>query len=567
MNDMEVPANEGLSVLESTGPLEQRESESPAEEKTTRRSMLRGSALMALLWGTDAYGQVAQPGMQEQLPIDHLDIDIVQRRCAVQVGGPSRAHRLVDKATFGFTKAELARVQTLGYNNWLTEQLDPNNVPGWAQFEADLATVQHPTHNYGPYLTLDDLPGGQLCFENSTDVRRELVRARIIRACYSPAQLFERAVEFFTDHLNVDQRASNQISILKTLEDSWAIRAHALGNLKDIILASAKSPAMLLYLNGQENTSSAVNENYARELCELHTLGDGNCYDQATIEVLARALTGWRTDTSGANCGIVSFVPGNHDDSTKTVIFPNCPGGPVQFIIPGGLGANEIDEVVDILTNPAKLGVETAKFVGRKLAIHFSRYDPPQALVNAAVNAYVANYGNNDIAAMIKVILSQKWINCSRDKVKRPIHLLASTIRALDGSVSDPGIESQSSRMVGGFLSPAGHLPYQWPTPDGYNDTAEYWSALFPRWDFGAALTNNEYNGVHLNDIIAALAPHNTAQDTIDALDDCMFDGFMDPDDKTAILGYFGGGGPPFGDPEKRLMIGLVIGSPSFQCY
>lgn len=564
MNDMKMSADNKLDALESPGSFEQSASETQVEEKTTRRSMLRGSALAAVLWGADAYGQLMEsPTMEMQPELPTLGKKLL---CSQLVGGPSQEHRLIDKATFGFTESELARVQSMGYDNWLAEQLDPNNVPGWNQFETDLVAIQHPTHGYGPYPSLDDLPGGQLCFDHPAVVQRDLVRARVIRACYSPAQLFERAVEFFTDHLNVDQLAVPINRRLKTLEDSHAIRPNALGNFKDILLASAKSPAMLLYLNGQENTADGVNENYARELCELHTLGVDNCYDQGTIETLAPVLTGWQTvDSGGDSCGVVTFNASDHDNAARTVTFPNCPGGPVDFNV-GGRGPLDIEDVIDILTNPVKLGLETAKFVGRKLAIHFSGYNPPQALVDAVVDAYAANFGNNDIAAMINVILSRQWIDCSTTKVKRPLHLLASTIRALEGSVSDPGRDGQVNRMVGGFLEPAGHLPYRWPAPDGYADTAEYWSALLPRWNFGAKLANREYGGVNIDDIIDELTEQNTtAQETIDALDACMFDGFMDPNDKTTILSHFGGGS--FGVAERRLMIGLTIGCPSFQCY
>jgi uncharacterized protein (DUF1800 family) len=541
--------------------------------KTSRRKMLLGGgAAMAALFGTHAYSKPTQRSDSRSLaePQDRASAHPrgapILADCPQPPGDPPSEIKLLHKGTLGFTQAELARVQSMGYDNWLDEQLNPASMPEWATFEFDLTTIQHPVHGYGPYVTLPLPPGGipgglDLCDNNqftTTDVRRELVRACLIRAIYSPAQLFERAVMFWTDHVNTHHRA-DYLERLKTFEDRLAIRAHALGNFSDLLMASAKSPAMLVYLNGRENTKNSVNENYAREIMELHTLGGGNCYDEDTIKILARMLTGWNVDPSGAGeCGVLYPWNNNrHNDDPKTLIFP-CDGSPVQFDIPGGLGEFEIDEVIDILTNPSKMGLLTAEYVGRKLCKFFSGYEPPQELVDAVVAAYVAHFTGDNIKEMIRVILSQEWIHCGTLKVKRPIHLLASALRACEGSVSDPGAEDQGGRMVGEFLQPGGHVPYGWPTPDGYPDTAEYWSALLPRWNFGASLSATEYSGANLNAFVASLAGYTTAADTIDALDQIMFGGCMSTDDHATILGYINSLGT-FDETAKRTMIGMAV--------
>ncbi|MCB9858237.1 MAG: DUF1800 family protein [Phycisphaerales bacterium] len=559
-----------------------------AEEITTRRAMLRGTALAAAMWGAKAYGQTMQnPGVE---PIQVRPPVIA---CPSLVGGPTKEQKLVSKATFGYTQAEEARVVAMGYNAWLDEQLDFTNVPGWVEFEDSLlnpVSGRDPWFGQNLFNYLLDDPGGPLCEvyppgPHPDVVRRELVRAACIRAVYSPAQLYERAVGFWNDHLTTYHR-TGQLPKTKHFGDRLHIRPNALGNVRDIILASATSPDMLEYLDGRTNKKTSINENYGRELLELHTLGklaDGsfNCFDQATIAGIARALTGWYVDTYGTGeCGIVSFITSWHDGTAKSIDFP-CDGSVFTLQIPAGLfaGPEDIDNseiafVIDALTDPSQMGLKTAEFIARKLCVYFSGDNPSASLVQAVVAAYVANYRQNDIAAMIRVILSQQWIHCGKPKLKRPIHLMASALRSTEAAVSDPGQDGQADRMVGGFLERAGHIPFDWPAPDGFSFESSYWvTSLLPRWNFGARLAavntaDGKFNGVSINTFITDLANMQfpDATSLVNHLDQVMFGGHMGFSDRAELISYVSGLGA-INATVIRECVGLLLGAPSFQLY
>lgn len=557
-----------------------------AASRKTRREVLAGG-LAALVFGRKAYGNPGNPLEQAALgrtaPSGKTTVaarpGIVPGpiACPSIIGGKSKAHKLVDKATFGWNAATEAAVTTMGYNAWLDQQLDPYSWADYLNFESDLATVQHPTHLYGPYPTIDELPGSTLICTGDTnqawDVRRELVRARVIRAVYSPAQLLERMVEFWTDHFNTHHQSPFQLNRHKTFEDTHQIRPNALGKFSTLLKASALSPAMLLYLNGFENTVGTPNENYAREVMELHTLGVDNGYDHTTIEVVARMLTGWQVNTGPSTCGIIPpFVNSRHDNLAKTLVFPAThtkDGVERTYNIAANLNDMEIDVLIDILTDPGKMGTFTAEFVGTKMCKWLSGYNPPQGLINAVVDAYVANWADpntNEIAEMVRVILSQQWIDCSKNKIKRPLHLLASTARACDATISDPGDENSTSRLVGGYLRVADHIPFNKESPDGYPDGKEEWADLRTRWESGARWAFNNFTSASINTFVSGL-PTTTVQAALDALDNALFGGFMSASDRTTITNYFSGVTPPLTTTQLREMTSLVLASPSFQCY
>ncbi|MCA9257448.1 MAG: DUF1800 family protein, partial [Phycisphaerales bacterium] len=380
----------------------------------------------------------------------------------------------------------------------------------------------------------------------------------------------------WTDHFNVYHQMPNANNRYKTLEDTHHIRPNALGKFKDLLKASALSPAMLLYLNGVENTAGSPNENYAREIMELHTLGVDNGYDQQTIVELARMLTGWEVEVpnsfhgGGANCGAIKpFDILRHDTGVKNLVFP-ANGNPQTYVINDpNLGENEIDVVVDILTDPAKMGIFTAEFIAGKMCRWLSSYTPPQALKQAVVDAYVANWADpntNEIAEMVKVILSQTWIHCGDEKVKRPLHLLASTARACNATISDPGTELQSGRLVGGYLSVADHIPFNKQSPDGYPDGKEEWADLRTRWEHGARWAFNTFGAASISAFVSGLPTASVAA-ALDALDNALTGGFMTQADRTTITNYFSGVSLPLSLTARREMTSLALASPSYQCY
>lgn len=496
--------------------------------------------------------------------------------CPAAISGPSAEHKLAHKATFGYSLGLEQEIITKGYNTWLKEQLDYTNITAWTTFESNLATT---------YPAIAALPGdASFCCANAQtrkDNRQELQKARLIRAYSSPAQLFERMVEFWTDHLNTFALTPT-LDRMKVFEDRDVIRANALGKLKDMLLASAKSPAMLVYLDGNSNASGNPNENYARELLELHSLGVDVCYDENTIQELAKALTGWRVDVSTncstTNCGVVTFDNTKHDNTAKTLVFLTCN----QFSIPVNSGINELGLVIDMLTNPFllddfqnanRLAELTVKRIASKLATYFLSCKPPQRIINDMWRAYQTSYqaGGNDIAAMMAILLGKNNIHCGSRLLKRPLHLAASAMRATGSIITDPGDEDSPDTLIGGFLKSAGHIPYFWPAPNGYPPPCDegYWGAnLLARKNLGAAMFNITppylINGVNSLPAAQAMLAAASNQVAIDLLDTFVFGGFMPAFDKARILAYMDSTVDILARAEA---LGLLVGSPGFQWY
>ena len=536
------------------------------------QKIMAGASVATALAGT----QVKAGPFQGQVIVAPQDA------CPVPVNGPSAAYKLAHKATFGYFSGVEDAIVNMGYTNWLNDQLNYTYVAGWSAFETNLAST-YPAIAYAEQS--QDLCCGN--FNMRKMRRQELQKARVIRAAESPAQLYERMVEFWTDHLNTFVLTPN-LNRMKILEDREVIRANALGRLKDMIYASATSPAMLIYLDGNSNTKNKPNENYARELLELHTLGANVCYTELTIQELAKSLTGWKVDVSvdtSANCtggpytcGAVTFNNADHDNTSKVLDFTGCN----QFTLQANLGITELDEVVDILTNPNRLddfmnqnrvAEQTVKNIARKLAAYFFHCDPPQSKINAMWDAYKTAYNAQryDLTAMMRELLKEATIHCSGPIFKRPLHLAVSAVRATGSTITDPGDEDSSDTLIGGFLNSAGHIPYFWPAPDGYAPGCDkdYWGAnQLTRENLGAAMFNTSppflINGVNSVPASQAVLAAASSQDVVDLIDSVMFGGFMPTFDKARIKQYMDSTIDILARVEA---LGLTIGSPGFQWY
>jgi uncharacterized protein (DUF1800 family) len=304
-------------------------------------------------------------------------------------------------------------------------------------------------------------------------LREEITRHTLLRALYSKRQLLEVMVGFWTDHLNINLEKGDCI-YLKPSDDRLVIRAHALGHFKELIRASATSPAMLVYLDGKENQkkepSDVPNENYARELLELHTLGVDGGYTQTDVYEAARSLTGWRLQT-GWRKGTVYFDPGMHDDGEKHVLGQS---------IPAGGGITDVDQLVEIACNHPS----TAHHIATKLARRFVSEDPPASLVKRLASVFSATDG--DIKSLLRVVFTSDEFKLSKGlKFKRPFQYIVSCLRALgaDTHVHQPLIE---------YLQRMGQGPFQYPTPDGYPDRAAPWlGTMLWRWNFAFSAASN----------------------------------------------------------------------------
>ena len=445
--------------------------------------------------------------------------------------------RLLQRATMGVTVSDLERLSELGYDGWLAEQLDYESLDDTA-LERDLAAA-FPSITLTAEQLLD-----RFLSDPATPIF-DLMNARLYRAVYSPRQLFERMVTFWSDHFHTSV-FSDAGFLLKPVDQREVIRRHALGNFRELLHASAHSPAMLVYLTNDSNVAGLPNENYARELMELHTLGVDNGYTQQDVTEVARCFTGWTLNRAGGDpskgFGEFFFDAANHDDGEKLVL---------GQVIPAGGGVEDGERVLDILAGHFL----TSKFIVEEMARYLWGYKPSSAIINSVATLFRNSDG--DIKAVVKALLSSNRIKNSKDKLKRPFHLVTSTARALGADIRTPFI-------VLGRLFEAGHLPFNWSPPDGYPDSEEYWSGLvLPRFNFGALLYSNAAAGMALG--VDFIDPELGADEILDRIDRVLFGDTMSAAVRTALAGFLDSG--TLTKQRIREAIGLAVGSPEFQSY
>jgi uncharacterized protein (DUF1800 family) len=320
-----------------------------------------------------------------------------------------------------------------------------------------------------------------------------LRRTAILRAVYSKRQLFEVMCEFWSDHFNIDP-GKGDCRYTKIGDDRDVIRTHALGNFRDMLRTSALSPAMLWYLDGRANVkrtpNEKPNENYARELMELHTLGVHGGYTQHDVMEVARCLTGW-TILAKRNDGFSGNLQSPLKDRAKVVFRKDAhDNGAKQVLgqdIPAGLGEGDLDRVIDIVAaHPS-----TAQFIATKLCVRFISDDPPPAAIETVTRAFADSHG--DIKTTLRALFATPEFHASTGaKFKRPFHFVVSALRATNA-------ETDADRGLMSYLEKMGQTPFRWPTPDGYPARAPHWhSTLLWRWKFALALANNRINGTHI---------------------------------------------------------------------
>jgi uncharacterized protein (DUF1800 family) len=330
-------------------------------------------------------------------------------------------------------------------------------------------------------------------YEEDAEVMPPILRrVAVLRAVYSERQLFEVMSEFWSDHFNIDP-GKGDCRYTKFADDHDVIRAHALGNFREMLRASALSPAMLWYLDGRANVKRTAeekpNENYARELMELHTLGVHGGYTQRDVMEVARCLTGWtilakKDDGYSGNYrsplkdrAKVVFRKEAHDNGAKQVLG--------QYI-PAGLGEGDIDRVIGIVaTHPS-----TAQFIATKLCMRFISDEPPPVAVETVTSAFTSSGG--DIKKTLRALFATPEFHAATGaKFKRPFHFVVSALRATNA-------QTDADRGLLSYLEKMGHVPFRYPTPDGYPARAQHWHAtLLWRWKFALALANNRINGTH----------------------------------------------------------------------
>ena len=327
-------------------------------------------------------------------------------------------------------------------------------------------------------------------------VNSDLIENKLYRAIYSNRQLEEVLADFWMNHFNVFN-GKGQDRVLLTSFERDAIRPHVFGHFKDMLLATARHPAMLFYLDNWQSQAPrddlppppaaatgalrrpGLNENYGRELMELHTMGVDGGYTQADVIAVARAFTGW-TIFDLNKYAEFWFNPGMHDRKEKVVL---------GHRIPAGGGEGDGLEVIDILAHHPS----TAKFISKKLAQRFVADDPPQRLVDRMTETFTNTDG--DLRAVLQTMFgSPEFLSegAWRSKLKSPLEVVVGAVRALNADVTDTSALAQQIASLGQPL-------YGKVEPTGYPNNGEAWAntaGILGRVNFATALTSGQVAGV-----------------------------------------------------------------------
>ncbi|RME85558.1 MAG: DUF1800 domain-containing protein [Caldilineae bacterium] len=492
----------------------------------TRREFLKTGGLLALLaTGPHFIRSGTQPPIRWRSPQPVLAQD--------------PALHLLRRATFGPTRSELERMRSMGVDAWIEEQLHPELIDD-GELEAHLKATY-------PTLSMD-LP--DLFQMPPRQVVAELRAATLERALYSKRQLLEVLVDHWSNHFSVDQLKGG-CRFSKTWEDREVIRAHALGSFRDLLGADARSPCMLEYLDNYRSTKEAPNENYARELMELHTLGVDGGYTETDVKEVARAFTGW-TIARGTHTFV--FRQRIHDTGSKVVL---------GHFLPAGRGIEDGEEVLDLLARHES----TSYYVSRRLAQRLVADEPPDNVVTAAAKVFRDTDG--DLRAVVRAILMHKafWTSTGQ-KLRRPLELLVAAARTLE----IPDIDGSIMTAAANYL---GQPPFGWTAPNGYPDVAGAWvntDALLKRWNYGMLLCEGHIPTA-IPDYVALLqgVPDHQGTTIVDFFIDLVLHQKMHPEDRDQLIAFLDGDDGPFNAnlPHHRRrvpsMVGLIVDSPYFQ--
>ncbi|MGL5829641.1 MAG: DUF1800 domain-containing protein [Angustibacter sp.] len=369
---------------------------------------------------------------------------------------------LINRTTFGVTPALLAEVKKQGAQNWLAEQLNPGKIAD-PQGEAVLAQFKQAG------FTLEDIrrdnPPSVKDVHYGSSYPPALTKATTAWAIFGKRQLHERITQFWNDHFNVTSRGSGVMRSTRPDLDV-NIRRLALGKFSDLLRVVAEHPAMLNYLDGAQNTAKKPNENFAREIMELHTLGVDGGYTEDDVIAAARLLTGWSNGSAMAELGDLRF--------TSRYIPERHAVGPVKvlnFTSANASAKNGLAEQRKFYSYLAKHPA-TAKHLSTKLAKVFVADQPSSALVDRLAKVYLDS-DTQILPVLCELFSSPEFAGSVGKKVRRPREYVIAALRAMGPEVK-PGLEEGLSRLP--ILNPS-HEPFTWATPDGFPITADQWSS------------------------------------------------------------------------------------------
>jgi uncharacterized protein (DUF1800 family) len=493
----------------------------------------------------------------------------------------------LNRLGYGPRPGDVARVRQMGLDPWTDAQLHPERLPD-EEVESRLAGLRTVRLSPGDLIKHYQLPPAarkefaerKAALEDGAteeEVRRlrrevaqkyvgdmeggarrvidELQQAKVLRAIYSERQLDEVMIDFWMNHFNVYADKGEDKFLLGEFERR-TIRPHAWGKFEDLLRATAESPAMLFYLdnwlssdpNARVPRKRGLNENYAREVMELHTLGVDGGYSQGDVTEVARCFTGWtiRGLGRGARGGrdpdpAFAFIAPLHDRRDKTVLGQRIRSS----------GKSEGLEVIHILATHHA----TARFISLKLARRFVSDDPPATVVDRAAETFRMTDG--DIRAVVTTIVTSPEFRSAEArsaKVKTPLEFVVSSVRAVGASVSSA---ADLARRIGTMGMPL----YRQQPPTGYKDTAEAWvstGGLLARLNFALDVSAGRVSGVAVP--VSSVGGASTDSRALaDALAVRLVPWGLTPRTRQTIDAEAATG------LSAARMTGLILGSPEFQ--
>ncbi|MCA9627211.1 MAG: DUF1800 domain-containing protein [Myxococcales bacterium] len=478
----------------------------------------------------------------------------------------ARARHLLSRFAFGPRPGEVEALREQGLGAWLDQQLDPDGIP---DSEADQRLEPY-TSSLSPDQQLrafralrkrgtpnPDMDVPELSRRDFRDLAARAQLLELGRFVESKRQLREVMTDFWSSHFNIYAR-KGPVRFLTADYVEHTLRPHALGKFEDLLLATAKHPAMLIYLDNAKSFKPArpgtpaakrkkgLNENYARELLELHTLGVDGGYTQQDVIEVARVLTGWSVSRPGEGALEFKFRQRQHDTGAKTVLGQEFPAGGDEA---------EGERLIRLLARqPA-----TARHLARKLCARFVSDDPPEACVNSASRTYMETGG--DLARVIRSIASGPsfWAPEVRGtKIKSPLELVVSAVRAADGHL-DGGVG------LGRTLADLGQPLFLYAAPTGYPERGDAWMGpgqALSRMRFGIQFAAGRVRGISYEpDRVLPLAEH--ADQATANVNRVFFAGTLGPESVAELEEELKG--LPNPRQLRAHAVAFAVGGPEFQ--
>jgi uncharacterized protein (DUF1800 family) len=522
----------------------------------------------------------------------------------------------LNRLTFGARPGDVQKVRAIGLDKWVDQQLHPERIDDsslesflshysilnqdqndllrdFAEAQRDRRLAKRDAADTATRPSLKDNPALQQYQMNRRRMMGALQSSRVARAVVSNRQLEEVMTDFWLNHFNVYAQKGPPEAFYLAEYERDVIRPHALGKFRELLESVAKSPAMLFYLDNarsmgdstrprlasmnrnrparadiqlrqrlQQRLNGGLNENYGRELLELHTLGVDGGYTQQDVINVARALTGWTIRPPAQGGGFV-FRPEMHDAGEKVVL---------GHKLAANRGIEDGEDVLDIVSrHPA-----TARYIATKLARRFISDNPPKAVIDDAAAVFLKTDG--DIREVVRSIITSNEFysqQAFRSKVKSPFEVVVSAMRAMN---AEPDSTPRTAQAVAYLGEPI----YGHQAPNGYPETGDAWmntGAILNRINFGMAAAANRFPGASVRSIPGLDSLRSAPRDKqVDAIVSVLLGGSVSPDTRAVLIS---GENPLMANakdstsmsdmPNARQLsgiaqvVGLALGSPEFQ--